>query len=189
MSTAIEGSLIVVYQTVSTLVSYPHNARTHSNHQLRQIACSITEFGFTNPILIDQNNTVVAGHGRLLAAQMLGMDRVPTIRLETLTQSQIRAYVLADNQLALNAGWDKSTLAIEFEYLLAVNDEIDITVTGFEMPEIDLILQEASQATDPEDELSIEESGPAVTHLGDLWQLGKHRCYAAIPCRKVTTKP
>ena len=170
-----EGALVVVYQPVSTLVSYSHNARTHSKHQIRQIARSITEFGFTNPILIDQNNTIIAGHGRLLAAQMLGMDQVPTIRLETLTQSQIRAYVLADNQLALNAKWDQSLLAIEFEQLLAVNDEIDITVTGFEIPEIDLILQDAANATDLEDELPIEETGPAVAQPGDLWQLGKHR--------------
>ena len=103
------------------------------------------------------------------------MEQVPTIRLETLTQSQIRAYVLADNQLALNARWDQSLLAIEFEQLLAVNDEIDITVTGFEIPEVDLILQEAANANDQEDELPIEESGPAVTQPGDLWQLGKHR--------------
>jgi DNA modification methylase len=175
MQTNFKGRLVVVYQPVSTLVSYPHNARTHSNHQIRQLARSITEFGFTNPILIDKNNTVVAGHGRLLAAQKLGMDRVPTIQLETLTEAQIRAYVLADNQLALKAGWDKSILAIELEQLLVVNDEIDITVTGFEIPEIDLLLQEASQATDPEDELPLEDSGPAVTQPGDVWQLGKHR--------------
>jgi DNA modification methylase len=175
MSTVIEGSLIVVYQTVSTLVSYPHSARTHSNHQIRQIARSITEFGFTNPILIDRDNTIIAGHGRLLAAQMLGMERVPTIRLETLTQSQIRAYVLADNQLALNAGWEKSILATELEQLLAVNEEIDITVTGFEIPQIDLILQDASNLIDPQDELPIDEASPAVSQPGDVWQLGKHR--------------
>src|SRR5665213_3487505 len=113
MPTTVEGSFIVVYQPVSRLISYPHNARTHSNHQIRQIARSITEFGFTNPILLDKNNTIIAGHGRLLAAQMLGMERVPTIRLETLTQSQIRAYVLTDNKIALNAGWNAEILAIE----------------------------------------------------------------------------
>ncbi len=175
MPTTVEGSLIVVYQPVSRLISYPHNARTHSKHQIRQIARSITEFGFTNPILIDKNSTIIAGHGRLLAAQMLGMEQVPTIRLETLTESQIRAYVLADNQLALNAGWDKSILAIEFEHLLAINEEIDITITGFEIPEIDLILQDASNSIDPQDELPIEQMGPAVTQPGDVWQLGKHR--------------
>jgi hypothetical protein len=98
---------------------------------------------------------------------MLGMDGVPTIRLETLTQSQIRAYILADNQIAINAGWDKSILAVELEQLLAFNDEIDITLTGFEIPEIDLILQDAANANDPEDELPIEEAGPAVTQPGD----------------------
>jgi hypothetical protein len=175
MPTTFQDSLIVVYQSVSRLISYPNNARIHSKHQIRQIARSITEFGFTNPILIDQNNTIIAGHGRLLAAQMLGMDRVPTIRLETLTQSQIRAYVLVDNQIAINAGWDKSILAIEFEQLLAIGDEIDITLTGFEIPEIDLILQDVANANDPKDELPIEETGPAVAQPGDLWQLGKHR--------------
>jgi DNA modification methylase len=175
MPTTVQGSLIVIYQPVSRLISYPRNARTHSNHQIRQIARSISEFGFTNPILIDKNNTIIAGHGRLLAAQMLGVEQVPTIRLETLTESQIRAYVLADNQLALNAGWDPSILAFEMKQLLAVNEEIDITVTGFEIPQIDLILQDAANVNDPEDELPIEEMGPAVTQPGDLWHLGKHR--------------
>ena len=170
-----EGAIVVVYQPVSTLVFYSHNARTHSNHQIRQLAHSITEFGFTNPILIDKNNTIIAGHGRLLAAEMLDMEQVPTIRLETLTEAQIRAYVLADNKLALNAGWDKSILAIEFEHLIAINEEIDITVSGFEIPEIDLILQDAANANDPEDALPIEETGPPIAQLGDLWLLGKHR--------------
>ena len=175
MSTTVEGSLVVVYQPVSTLISYPHNARVHSSHQIRQIASSITEFGFTNPILIDKNNTIIAGHGRLLAAQMLGMDRVPTIRLETLTQSQVRAYILADNKIALNSQWDKEALALELGHLMTINEEIEVSVCGFEVPEIDLILQDIANANDPQDKLPIEEMGPAVTQAGDLWQLGKHR--------------
>jgi ParB-like chromosome segregation protein Spo0J len=133
-------ALSVIYQPVTALAAYPRNARIHSKHQIRQIAASITAFGFANPILVDRENTIVAGHGRLLAAQMLGMEQVPTIRLETLTEAQIRAYVLADNKLARNAGWDKSILAIELEHLLTINERFDVTITGFEIPEIDLIL-------------------------------------------------
>src|ERR1700733_12527858 len=100
----------VVYQPVSALVPYPSNARTHSKRQIRQIAASITTFGFTNPVLIDRNNTIIAGHGRVAAAKRLGMDRVPTIRLEGLSDDEIRAYVMADNRLAEKAGWDQSIL-------------------------------------------------------------------------------
>lgn len=176
LSASNEDDLLrIEYKQLSSLRPYPTNARTHSRHQIRQIANSIVAFGFTNPILIDKNNTIIAGHGRLRAAELLGIEQVPTIRLEMLTESQIRAYVLADNKLALNAGWDKSILAIEFEQLLAIDEEMDITVTGFEIPEIDLIIQEASRATDPEDDWPTGEAGPAVTQPGDIWLLGKHR--------------
>ena len=115
---------------------------------------------------------------------MLDMEQVPTIRLEALTPSQIRAYVLADNQLALNAKWDQSLLAIEFEQLLAVNDEIDITVTGFEIPEIDLILQEAANANDPRMNFPSKKAAPLLLNLETYGSLGNIGCYAAIPCRK-----
>ena len=136
--------LSVSYRPVTALAAYPRNARTHSKRQIRQIAESISAFGFTNPILIDAGNTIVAGHGRLLAAQLLGMTDVLTIRLESLTETQIRAYVLADNKLAENAGWDESILAIELQHLLTIDLGFDVTVTGFEVPEIDLIIQEAT---------------------------------------------
>jgi hypothetical protein len=106
---------------------------------------------------------------------MLKMEYVPTLRIETLSPAQIRAYVLADNKIAENAGWDSSILAFELEQLLAFNEEIDITVCGFEIPEMDVILQQSAKATHPEDEFPIEETGPAVAQPGDLWQLGKHR--------------
>ena len=166
--------LSVIYQPVTALAACPYNARIHSKHQIRQIADSITAFGFVNPILIDNDNTIVAGHGRLLAAQILGMELVPTIRLETLTEAQIRAYLLADNKLAQNAGWDKSILAIELEHLLTIDERWDVTITGFEVPEIDLILQEAAQEGS-DDYIEPVDAGPAVTKLGDLWLLGKHK--------------
>jgi len=138
------------------------------------IAESIKAFGFTNPILTDENNTIVAGHGRLSAAQLLGIDRVPTIRLEKLSEDQIRAYILADNKLAEKAGWDESILAIELQHLMTVDLGFDVTITGFEVPEIDLILQR-TESKPNKDDVFEEVLGPAVTSLGDVWLLGKHR--------------
>lgn len=167
--------LSISYVDIETLRPYPNNARTHSRHQIRQIANSIRQFGFTNPVLIDRKNTIIAGHGRVEAAKLLIMGKVPTVRLESLSEEQIRAYVLADNKLAENAGWDNSILAIELQHLLTIDDQIDITVTGFEVPEIDLILQEGTEEEDTEDNLGELEPGPSVATVGDIWQLGKHR--------------
>jgi len=165
----------VEYRSPSDLKPYSQNARTHTKHQIRQIADSIRTFGFTNPVLVDCNDRIIAGHGRVEAAKLLGMNQVPTIRLESLNEEQIRAYVIADNKLAENAGWDKSILAIELQHLLTLDcADFDVTVTGFEIPEIDLILQEAAQE-DPDDTIEPVAAGSAVTKLGDLWLLGKHR--------------
>jgi len=172
--TPLKQNLSIVYQPTSALQSYPSNARTHSKRQIRQIADSIEVFGFTNPILIDTTDTIVAGHGRLRAAQLLGIDRVPTIRLERLSEDQIRAYILADNKLAEKAGWDESILAIELQHLMTVDLGFDVTITGFEVPEIDLILQHTDSKPNTDDVFK-EESGTAVTCLGDVWLLGKHR--------------
>jgi DNA modification methylase len=166
--------LSITHLPVRALAANPRNARTHSKHQIRQIAASIREFGFTNPILIDAKNTIIAGHGRVEAAKVEGLELVPTIRLESLTENQIRAYILADNRLAENAGWDKEILAIELQHLLNI-DDLDITITGFEVPEIDLILQEARVAQDQDDVVDIDEAAQAVTRAGDLWQLDRHR--------------
>ena len=172
-----ERSLLVKYDSVTDLKPYPRNARTHSKQQIRQIADSIKAFGFTNPILVDKRNLIIAGHGRLRAAQLLGMTRVPTIRIENLTDEQIRAYVIADNRLAENAGWDKGILAIELQHLLTLDcPDFDVTVTGFDVPEIDLILEEAKESDGPEDSVpNPNPDQPAVTGPGDLWLLGKHR--------------
>ena len=171
--------LAIEYTRVEKLISCSRNARTHSKKQVSQIAESIKAFGFTNPVLIDRNNIIIAGHGRVAAAKSLGMESVPTVRLESLTDDQIRAYVIADNRLAEKAGWDHSILAIELQHLLAIDGDFDVTITGFEIPEVDLIIQEARDEQRNEDDLfQIDETTQAVTRSGDLWQLGRHR----VPC-------
>ena len=168
------GELSIKYQPVTALKPNPHNSRTHSKRQIRQLADSIKEFGFTNPILIDSQNMIVAGHGRCQAAKLLRIDRVPTIRLEDLTQDEIRAYIIADNRLAEKAGWDTSTLAIELQHLVTL-DSFDISLTGFEVPEIDLIIEGSHELKSAPNEVIDLDGGPAVTRKGDLWILGKHR--------------
>jgi len=167
--------LALVYLPARALVPNPRNARTHSKHQIRQIAASIREFGFTNPVLIDRKNTIIAGHGRVEAAKLEGIEQVPTILLENLTEDEIRAYVLADNRLAEKAGWAKEILAIELQHLITIDETIDVTVTGFEIPEIDLILQQVKAEQDKDDVVDIDEAAQAVTQAGDLWLLGRHR--------------
>lgn len=162
---------------VSALTPYAKNPRTHSKKQLRQIADSIREFSFTNPILIDGEGAVIAGHGRLEAAKLLDIETVPTIRLENMTDAQRRAYIIADNKLAENAGWDRELLALELQGLLEIDLGFDIGVTGFEMGEIDILIAGLNDADgDEADRLpDIDESAPPVSRPGDLWQLGCHR--------------
>jgi hypothetical protein len=169
------SELVIKYKSINTLLPNSHNARTHSKHQIRQIAASIQAFGFTNPVLIDSWGTIIAGHGRVEAAKLLGIDQLPTVRLEGLTQDQIRAYVIADNRLAEKAGWEKEILAIELQHLITIDETFDITVTGFQTPEIDLIVQEANAEQDKDDVVDIDEAAQSVTQVGDLWLLGKHR--------------
>jgi DNA modification methylase len=168
------SGLSITYLPVSAVKLNPCNARTHSKHQIRQIADSIRAFGFANPVLLDRTNIVVAGHGRVAAAKLLGMSEVPTIRLENLSPEHVRAYVIADNRLAEKAGWDKSILAIELQNLLTIESDFDVTITGFEVPEIDMLLM-ATADTDPDDDFEVKEVSQAVTQPGDLWQLGRHR--------------
>jgi DNA modification methylase len=167
----------IEYMPVHELRRYPNNARTHTKRQIRQIANSIKKFGFCNPVLIDDEKQIIAGHGRVEAAKLLGIDAVPTCRLSHLSEADKRAYILADNKLAENAGWDKELLAIELQGLIDLDFEIELT--GFEMPEIDIILEDACEASGassgPEDHVPRYPSGPAVTQTGDLWVLGNHR--------------
>jgi DNA modification methylase len=171
----------IEYTLVRELRPYRNNARTHSKKQVRQIANSIEKFGFCNPVLIDNNKQIIAGHGRVEAAKLLGIDAMPTCRLSHLSEADKRAYILADNKLAEKAGWDKELLAIELQGLIDLDFEIELT--GFEMPEIDVILEDAREAkgdpSEPEDGVPQYPSGPVVTQAGDLWVLGNHRLLCA----------
>lgn len=171
-------TLKISYRNPAALKPRATNPRTHSKKQIRQIADSIERFGFTNPVLIDHAGGVIAGHGRIEAATLLGIEKVPTIRLEDLTEGEIRAYVIADNKLAENAGWDRELLAIELQGLIEPNIDFDVTITGFEMPEIDILIGELSSADeeeDPADEVPAVADGQPVTQPGDIWCIGKHR--------------
>ena len=167
----------IEYTLVRDLRAYPNNARTYSPKQIRQIAKSIKRFGFCNPVLTDDNNQIVAGHGRVAAAKQLGIDAVPVVRLSHLSEAEKRAYILADNKLAERAGWDRELLAIELQGLVDLNFEIDLT--GFETAEIDFILEDAREAsgiqTGPEDDTPAYAGGVAVSRVNDLWALGNHR--------------
>ena len=167
----------IEYRDVANLKPYEKNARTHSKKQIRQIADSIKRFGFTNPLLITDDAGVIAGHGRLEAAKLLGISKVPTVKLSHLSEAERRAYVLADNKLALNAGWDREILAIELQAL--VDLEFDVEITGFSLAEIDLVLDEAHESSpnagDPVDDEIPPFSDVAVSRPGDLWELGRHR--------------
>lgn len=157
---------------ISELIPYINNSRTHDETQVSQIAASIKEFGFNNPILIDEDNGIIAGHGRLAAAQKLHLDEVPCIRLSHLSDAQKKAYVIADNKIALNAGWDMNILSLELQDL---QGEIDLSLLGFDADELAKILEpEQIEGLTDEDEV------PAVpveakTKLGDIYQLGNHR--------------
>ena len=176
------SELLITYQPVSDLKNNPRNARTHTKYQVRQIANSITEFGFTNPVLLDHNNTIIAGHGRVAAAKQLGLSRVPAIRLEDLTPDQVRAYVIADNRLAEKAGWDQAILAIELQHLMTIESDFDVTITGFEIPEIDLLLAPENKKPDPDDTFEVPDTPQTITQPGAMWHLGKHRilCGSAL---------
>jgi site-specific DNA-methyltransferase (adenine-specific) len=160
-------------RAVADLIPYASNSRTHSDAQVAQIAASIREFGWTNPILIDGDNTIIAGHGRLLAARKLGMESVPAIVLDHLTKAQQRALVIADNQLALNAGWDMEMLKAEIEDLKL--SDFDIDLLGFDDNFLDGMFE-----PEPTEGLTDEDAVPEVpetpkTVLGDVWVLGNHR--------------
>lgn len=128
---ALTNDLAVTYAPINSLTAYTKNSRTHDESQIKQIAASIKEFGFTNPLLIDNKNNIIAGHGRLMAAKLLNLDSVPTITLDGLSDTQKRAYIIADNKLALNAGWDNELLMIELNSLN--DDDFDMDLLGFDV--------------------------------------------------------
>jgi DNA modification methylase len=159
--------------STAALRPYARNPRTHSPKQISQLAEKIRHFRFIYPILIDANRNVIAGHARLQAAKLLGIRRVPTIRLDHMTEAEKHAYIIADNKLAENAGWNRELLALEFKYISELDIELDLSLTGFEPPEIDLSLQglESEAAADQADEVfEPDRSDPSVTRVGDLWR-------------------
>lgn len=171
-------SLVITYHPSTALKPYTGNARRHSKRQIRQIARSIKTFGFTNPILIDGKGMVIAGHGRLEAAKLIGMETVPTVCLEHMSEAEVRAYVIADNRLAELAEWDQDTLAIELQGLAHMELDFGLEVIGFETAEIDLIIGGIGEddEPDPDDELpDLVPDQALVSRPGDLWLVGKHR--------------
>ena len=168
------NGLAVIYRNVSELVAHATNARTHSTKQIAQIARSIETFGWTNPILIDENGNVLAGHGRLAEARKLGLASVPTICLSHMTKAQKRAYIIADNRLSEMAGWDRAVLAGEFKAIQLLDPEFCLDSTGFELGEIEIYLD--NECSSEEDEVQpADRSRPPVSCLGDVWQFGDHR--------------
>lgn len=180
-------NLEIRYLNPTELKLNPKNSRTHSKKQLLKIAQSIEKLGFNNPVLIDTENIIVAGHGRVLAARELGLTEIPTICLSHMSQEQIRAYIIADNKLAEEAGWDNEILKIELDFLMNLEPEIgfDVTVTGFDIPQLDLILnpealesvKEAAKADSDTEFLENIIDIPKRVNKGELWQLGEHLLY------------
>ena len=164
--------LVVTYRPVGDLIPDPRNARTHPKRQIDQIRKSIEAFGFTNPILADPEGHVIAGHGRLQAARLMGLAELPVIILHGLSDTQKRMLRIADNKIAVNAGWDLEILQLELGELGSIDVDIDLTLTGYSTGEIDVIL---TSAVDPDDEVIPSVPLAARTKLGDIWILGDHR--------------
>src|SRR5712664_668654 len=170
---SVESSrLVVTYRPVGELIPDPRNARTHPKRQIEQIRTSIEAFGFTNPVLADPEGHIIAGHGRLQAARAMGRAEVPVITLSGLSEAQKRTLRIADNKIALNAGWDLEILQLELGELGSIDVDIDPTLTGFSTGEIDVIL---TSADDPDDEVIPPVPATPRTKLGDIWILGDHR--------------
>ncbi|WP_324750986.1 DNA methyltransferase [Sphingomonas sp. LY54] len=172
-----EWSLHVVEQPPGALKPAKRNARTHSEKQIEQLKSSIAQFGFTNPVLVDARNRIVAGHGRVEAAKRLGLAAVPTVSLSHLSEEEVRAYALADNKLALNAGWDEELLRLELGELSALDLTFDLEITGFSTPEMDVIIDARGDTDVADNGAGREPVRWPVTKEGDLWQLGSHRLF------------
>jgi site-specific DNA-methyltransferase (adenine-specific) len=167
------GATKIEWRSVETLIPYAKNARTHSDEQVAQIAGSIKEFGFNNPVLVDKDNSIIAGHGRLMAARKLGMDKVPVVQLGHMTEAQRKAYVLADNRIALNSGWDTGMLTLELQDL---KDDIDLSLLGFDPDELDALLNPIEETEGLTDEDAVPDvPDEPKTKLGDIYILGNHR--------------
>ena len=171
---------------VNNLIPYIRNARTHSESQIAQIAASIKEFGFLSPILIAEDNTILAGHGRLAAAQKLGLKQVPCVKENYLTETQRRAYIIADNRLSLNAGWDDEMLAIELSELQGVDFDLDLL--GFDESELASIFEDGKEVEDDDFDVTEELNKPSFSKVGDIWTLGRHRLICGDSTKEETYK-
>lgn len=182
--------LTIEYVPIDALHVAPNNPRVHPPAQVRAIARSIEVGGFNAPILVDKDNRIVAGHGRLAAAKLLVLTEVPIVRLEHLNKAQVQAYRLADNKLAERSTWDDQKVAIILKELAEATLDFNIEITGFERPEIDLLIQslEPPEESDPNDDVEVSD-GPAISREGDLWSLERHRllCGSALNARAYGT--
>ena len=158
---------------IDKLVPYARNARTHSKEQILQLRSSLREFGFVNPVIVDKDLNIIAGHGRVLAAKEEGITEVPCVFVEHLTEAQKRAYIIADNRLALNAGWDTEMLSVELADLQGV--DFDLSLLGFDDSELNKLMGNINDVKDDDFDVDSELSRPAITKPGDLWLLGRHR--------------
>lgn len=171
---------------VNDLIPYIRNARTHSESQIAQIAASIKEFGFLSPILIAEDNTILAGHGRLAAARKLGLTKVPCVKESHLTETQRRAYIIADNKLSLNAGWDEDMLAIELSELQGADFDLDLL--GFDESELASIFEDDKEVEDDDFDVEEELNKPCFSKAGDIWTLGRHRLICGDSTKEETYK-
>ena len=159
---------------ISKLIPYINNARTHSNEQITKLRSSLREFGFINPVIIDSDYNVIAGHGRIEAAKLENIKEVPCVFVDYLTPAQKKAYIIADNRMAMDAGWDEELLRIEIESLQS--EAFDIALTGFDEKEIDDIFADIEEEIQEDDfDINEELSKPSITKSGDIWLLGNHR--------------
>ena len=171
---------------INDLIPYIRNARTHSESQIAQIAASIKEFGFLSPILIAEDNTILAGHGRLAAARKLGLTKVPCVKESHLTETQRRAYIIADNKLSLNAGWDEDMLAIELSELQGADFDLDLL--GFDESELASIFEDDKEVEDDDFDVEEELNKPCFSKAGDIWTLGRHRLICGDSTKEETYK-
>ena len=174
------------FADVKSLIPYARNARTHSDMQVAQIAASIKEFGFLNPIVIAEDNTILCGHGRLMAAQKLGLKKVPCVKESHLTETQRRAFIIADNKLSLNAGWDNELLSVELTELQGADFDLDLL--GFDEKELSQLFDEGNKIQEDEFDVETELTKPTFSKSGDIWSLGRHRLVCGDSTKEETYK-